>query len=145
MEDILGAVRCHYLSPSFLKDQMKNCDILRKVKIAHGNKLPIKIATQVFSLQVPACREHLAKIFQELSLHKSPCVPQRTPSAPCVLYIVAGFSRRSLNLFEAFSVNENKWLTLPPLPKSLSGLGGAFLRTKRIIFIHDKFLILLFK
>nr|CAH0100223.1 unnamed protein product [Daphnia galeata] len=107
MEDILGAVRCHYLSPSFLKDQMKNCDILRKV---------------------PACREHLAKIFQELSLHKSPCVPQRTPSAPCVLYIVAGFSRRSLNLFEAFSVNENKWLTLPPLPKSLSGLGGAFLR-----------------
>lgn len=31
MEDILGAVRCHYLSPSFLKDQMKNCDILKKV------------------------------------------------------------------------------------------------------------------
>ena len=33
MEAILGAVRCHYLSPSFLKDQMKNCDILRKVTI----------------------------------------------------------------------------------------------------------------
>ncbi|XP_057375527.1 kelch-like ECH-associated protein 1 [Daphnia carinata] len=107
MEDILGAVRCHYLSPSFLKDQMKNCDILKKV---------------------PACREHLAKNFQELSLHKSPCVPQRTPSAPCVLYIVAGFSRRSINLFEAFSASESRWLPLTPLPKSRSGLGGAFLR-----------------
>lgn len=34
MESILGAVRCHYLSPNFLKDQMKNCDILKKVYIS---------------------------------------------------------------------------------------------------------------
>jgi len=106
MEDILGAVRCHYLSPNFLKDQMKNCDLLRKV---------------------PACREHLAKIFKELSLHKSPCVKQRTPSAPYILYLVAGFSRRSINLLEAFSVVDNKWVPLCPMPKSRSGLGGAFL------------------
>ena len=32
MEDILGAVRCHYLSPNFLTDQMKNCDLLKKVR-----------------------------------------------------------------------------------------------------------------
>jgi len=106
MEDILGAVRCHYLSPNFLKDQMKNCDILRKV---------------------PACREHLAKIFKELSLHKLPCVKQRTPSAPCIIYILAGFSRRSINILEAFSVADKKWVPLSPMPTSRSGLGGTFL------------------
>ena len=77
--------------------------------------------------KVPACREHLAKIFKELSLHKSPCVKQRTPSAPYILYLVAGFSRRSINLLEAFSVVDNKWVPLCPMPKSRSGLGGAFL------------------
>ena len=128
MEDILGAVRCHYLSPNFLKDQMKNCDLLRKVRQYFQLNLWYSSTRLFFSWhQVPACREHLAKIFKELSLHKSPCVKQRTPSVPCILYLVAGFSRRSINLLEAFSVVDNKWVPLCPLPKSRSGLGGAFL------------------
>lgn len=43
MEHILCAVRCQYLTPSFLKEQMKNCDVLKKA---------------------PACREYLAQIFK---------------------------------------------------------------------------------
>lgn len=63
MEDILGAVRCHYLSPSFLKDQIRNCDLLIKV---NWFLLCILSNRDTGSLQVPACREHLAKNFQEL-------------------------------------------------------------------------------
>lgn len=43
MEHILQAVRCQYLTPSFLKEQMSTCSVLQKV---------------------PACREYLAKIFK---------------------------------------------------------------------------------
>lgn len=43
MEHILQAVRCQYLTPSFLKEQMSTCTVLKKV---------------------PACREYLAKIFK---------------------------------------------------------------------------------
>jgi kelch-like protein 19 len=68
----------------------------------------------------------LAKIFQELSLHKSPCVKQRTPSL-CILYVVGGFSNRSLDLLEGFIASDRTWKSLAPLPKSRSGLGGAFL------------------
>jgi len=144
MEDILRAVRCHYLSPNFLKDQMKNCDLLRKVsKYLESSSLPLYFELWIpflSSHQVPACREHLAKIFKELSLHKSPCVKQRTPSAPCILYLVAGFSRRSINLLEAFSVVDNKWIPLCPMPKSRSGLGGAFLGKYSFhIFKKNKF------
>lgn len=45
MEHILCAVRCQYLTPNFLKEQMKNCDVLKKA---------------------PACREYLAQIFKVL-------------------------------------------------------------------------------
>ena len=43
MENILLAVRCQYLTPNFLRDQMKNCDVLKKL---------------------PQCREYLAQIFK---------------------------------------------------------------------------------
>lgn len=43
MEHILCAVRCQYIPPSFLKDQMKNCALLKKL---------------------PACREYLDRIFK---------------------------------------------------------------------------------
>lgn len=48
MEHILQAVRCQYLTPSFLKEQMSTCTVLKKV---------------------PACREYLAKIFKVGSLY----------------------------------------------------------------------------
>lgn len=43
MEHILSAVRCQFLTPKFLNDQMANCAVLRKA---------------------PACKEYLARIFK---------------------------------------------------------------------------------
>lgn len=43
MECILSAVRCQFLPPKFLNDQMTNCDVIKKT---------------------PACKEYLARIFK---------------------------------------------------------------------------------
>lgn len=43
MEHILCAVRCQFLTPKFLNDQLAKCDVLKKT---------------------PACREYLARIFK---------------------------------------------------------------------------------
>ncbi|MCL4133496.1 UNVERIFIED_CONTAM: hypothetical protein GTU68_063714 [Idotea baltica] len=96
MEHILQVVRCHYLSPKFLDEQMKNCKLLRKV---------------------PACREYLAKIFKDLSLHKPPREKKRMPNASCVIYIVGGYSnRQSLDTLECYDVEECRWRQLSKLP-----------------------------
>lgn len=43
MEHILSAVRCQFLPPQFLNDQMTNCEVIKKT---------------------PACKEYLARIFK---------------------------------------------------------------------------------
>ncbi|KAK4297612.1 hypothetical protein Pmani_029988 [Petrolisthes manimaculis] len=108
MEHILQAVRCQYLSPRFLTEQMKNCQLLKKA---------------------PACREYLAKIFQDLTLHKPPLQKERTPNAPCVIYLVGGYSnRQSLDTLECYDVDDRQWTQLSRLPVARSGLGAAYLR-----------------
>ncbi|XP_037950454.1 kelch-like ECH-associated protein 1B isoform X2 [Teleopsis dalmanni] len=107
MEHILYAVRCQFLTPSFLKEQMKNCDVLRKV---------------------PACREYLAKIFKDLTLHKRPVVKERTPNTTRMIFVAGGFFRQSLDILEAYNVDDKTWTTLPNLRIPRSGLGAAFLK-----------------
>ncbi|GBP29012.1 Kelch-like ECH-associated protein 1 [Eumeta japonica] len=107
MEHILQAVRCQYLSPSFLKEQMRNCTVLRKV---------------------PACREYLARIFQDLTLHKKPVVKERRPNTPRIIYVAGGYMRHSIDTLEAFNLDDNCWSTLPRLTVPRSGLGAAFLK-----------------
>ncbi|XP_071443536.1 kelch-like ECH-associated protein 1B [Hetaerina americana] len=107
MEHILCAVRCQYLTPSFLKDQMRNCEVLKRL---------------------PSCREYLARIFKDLTLHKRPCVRERTPTTPRVIYLAGGYLRHSLDAFEGFSAEDGRWRTLARLPVPRSGLGGAFLK-----------------
>ncbi|XP_034946076.1 kelch-like ECH-associated protein 1B [Chelonus insularis] len=107
MAHILQAVRCQYLTPSFLRDQMKNCEILKKA---------------------PACREYLAEIFKELTLHKKPVVKQRTPNTKRVIYIAGGFLRHSLDILEGFNVDDKIWTQHAKLLVPRSGLGGAFLK-----------------
>ncbi|XP_055617832.1 kelch-like ECH-associated protein 1B isoform X2 [Toxorhynchites rutilus septentrionalis] len=107
MEHILYAVRCQLLTPNFLKEQMKNCDVLRKV---------------------PACREYLAKIFEDLTLHKRPAVKERQPNTTRMIFIAGGYFRHSLDILEAYIVDENVWFTLPKLTVPRSGLGAAFLK-----------------
>ncbi|PNF14489.1 Kelch-like ECH-associated protein 1 [Cryptotermes secundus] len=107
MEHILQAVRCQYLTPNFLRDQMKNCDVLKKL---------------------PACREYLAQIFKDLTLHKKPCVKERTPNTPRVIYIAGGYLRNSLDLLEGYNADDRTWSQLAKLTVPRSGLGGAFLK-----------------
>ncbi|XP_076040286.1 kelch like ECH associated protein 1 [Oratosquilla oratoria] len=107
MEHILQAVRCQYLTPRFLTEQMEKCKLLRKV---------------------PACREYLAKIFKDLTLHKPPCQKERTPNAPCVIYIVGGYSdRQSLDTLECYDVENCRWSQLSRLPVARSGLRAAYM------------------
>ncbi|XP_004524320.1 kelch-like ECH-associated protein 1 [Ceratitis capitata] len=107
MEHILYAVRCQFLTPNFLKEQMRNCDVLRKV---------------------PACREYLAKIFKDLTLHKRPVVKERTPNTTRMIFVAGGFFRQSLDILEAYNVDDKTWTTLPNLRIPRSGLGAAFLK-----------------
>nr|XP_037874793.1 kelch-like ECH-associated protein 1B isoform X3 [Bombyx mori] len=107
MEHILQAVRCQYLTPSFLKEQMSTCTVLKKV---------------------PACREYLAKIFKDLTLHKNPVVKERRPNTPRIIYVAGGYFRHSIDTFESFNLDDNCWTTLPRLTVPRSGLGAAFLK-----------------
>ncbi|XP_013100019.2 kelch-like ECH-associated protein 1B isoform X1 [Stomoxys calcitrans] len=107
MEHILFSVRCQLLTPTFLREQMKNCDVLRKV---------------------PACREYLAKIFKDLTLHKRPIVKERKPNTTRMIFVAGGFLRQSLDILEAYNVDDKTWTTLPSLRIPRSGLGAAFLK-----------------
>nr|CAD7427934.1 unnamed protein product [Timema monikensis] len=107
MEHILYAVRCQYLTPDFLRDQMKNCDVLKKL---------------------PACREYLAQIFKDLTLHKKPCIKERTPNTRRIIYIAGGYLRHSLDILEGYNVDDKTWAQLSKLTVPRSGLGGAFLK-----------------
>lgn len=107
MEQILYAVRCQFLTPKFLKEQMKNCDVLRKV---------------------PACREYLAKIFKDLTLHKRPVVRERKPNTTRMIFVAGGYFQHSLDILEGFNVDDRTWTTLPKLTVPRSGLGAAFLK-----------------
>ncbi|XP_061390333.1 kelch-like ECH-associated protein 1B [Musca vetustissima] len=107
MEHILFSVRCQFLTPTFLREQMKNCDVLRKV---------------------PACREYLAKIFKDLTLHKRPVVKERKPNTTRMIFVAGGFFRQSLDILEAYNVDDKTWTTLPNLRIPRSGLGAAFLK-----------------
>ncbi|XP_049285643.1 kelch-like ECH-associated protein 1B isoform X1 [Anopheles funestus] len=107
MESILSAVRCQLLTPSFLKEQMKNCAVLRRA---------------------PGCREYLAKIFQDLTLHKRPAVRERKPNTTRMIFVAGGYYKHSLDMLEGYNVDDKVWLTLPKLTVPRSGLGAAFLK-----------------
>lgn len=107
MEHILYAVRCQFLTPNFLKEQMSNCDVLKKA---------------------PACREYLARIFKDLTLHKRSAVKERKPNTTRMIFISGGYFRHSLDILEAFNVDDKTWTLLPRLRVPRSGLGAAFLK-----------------
>ncbi|CAG9115589.1 unnamed protein product [Plutella xylostella] len=115
MEHILQAVRCQYLTPSFLREQMTTCAVLKKV---------------------PACREYLARIFKDLTLHKKPVISERRPNTPRIIYVAGGYLRHSIDALEAFSLDDKCWSKLPRLTVPRSGLGAAFL--KKLGVTHKK-------
>lgn len=107
MEQILYAVRCQFLTPNFLKEQMRNCDVLKKA---------------------PACREYLARIFRELTLHKRSVVSERKPNTTRMIFVAGGYFRQSLDILEGYNVDDHMWTALPRLRVPRSGLGAAFLK-----------------
>ncbi|XP_044270524.1 kelch-like ECH-associated protein 1B isoform X2 [Tribolium madens] len=107
MEHILSAVRCQFLPPKFLNDQMTNCEVIKKT---------------------PACREYLARIFKDLTLHIRTVVKERTPNIPRVIYVAGGYYRQSLDVLEGYNIDDKTWHKLDSLTVPRSGLGGAFLK-----------------
>ncbi|CAG9830013.1 unnamed protein product [Diabrotica balteata] len=107
MEPILSAVRCQFLPPKFLNDQMTNCEVIKKT---------------------PACKEYLARIFKDLTLHVRTGVKERCPNIPRVIYVAGGYLRQSLDVVEGYNVDEKVWYRLARLTVPRSGLGGAFIK-----------------
>ncbi|CAG9819221.1 unnamed protein product [Phaedon cochleariae] len=107
MEPILTAVRCQFLPPKFLNDQMTNCEVINKT---------------------PACKAYLARIFKDLTLHIKMVAKERCPNIPRVIYIAGGYYRQSLDVLEGYNVDDKTWSKLDRLTVPRSGLGGAFLK-----------------
>lgn len=112
MEHILYAVRCQFLTPKFLKEQMKSCDVLKRV---------------------PACREYLAKIFKDLTLHKRPIVKERKPNTTRMIFVAGGYFQHSLDILEGYNVDDKTWTTLPKLTVPRSGRSKIVWKTIKLI------------
>lgn len=86
---------------------MKNCEILQKI---------------------PACKQYLENVFDELTLHKQPLVKERMPNTPKIIYTAGGYCQNSLNVMESYNAVDKTWSQHAHLVVPRSGLGAAFLK-----------------
>lgn len=114
LECILYAIRCQYLTPNFIKEQIRKCDVLKRV---------------------PACRDYLSKVFKDLTLHKLCPVKERTPNTNRIIFVAGGFFKQSLDTLEGFNVDDRSWQVLPKLRIPRSGLGEFGIRALVLIVI----------
>ncbi|XP_014670370.1 PREDICTED: kelch-like ECH-associated protein 1 [Priapulus caudatus] len=104
LEHLLCAVRCHFLTPKFIRDQIDYCRFLRIN---------------------PQCKDYLCRILSDLEQHK-PCPDQkRYPQGAMVIYTTGGYLRQSLSNMECYHPQFNQWFQLADLPLPRSGLGMA--------------------
>lgn len=106
--DVLSAVRCHFLTPRFLKQQLQNCELVRSM---------------------PQCCEYLTKIIQDLTVRRQYTVAQRKPQVAQVVYCVGGYQQHSLGALECLCP-PHRWFRLTELSCPRSGLGAAFVNGK---------------
>ncbi|XP_002740989.1 kelch-like ECH-associated protein 1 [Saccoglossus kowalevskii] len=99
-----GGIRCSQLTPNFLKKQLQHCNILKCE---------------------PKCKDYLAKIFQDLTLHKKMGEKGRIPPSHCVIYSAGGYLRHSLSNMECYYPESNSWIRLADLPEPRSGLSAV--------------------
>ena len=104
LEHLLSAVRCHFLTPCFLEEQFKYCDLLK---------------------MAPSCRDYLSRICQDLITHKRCTEKRRNPSSPPVIYTVGGYLRHSLSNCECYNPETNEWNKLASLPMPRSGVAAC--------------------
>ncbi|ESP01319.1 hypothetical protein LOTGIDRAFT_157498 [Lottia gigantea] len=106
LENLLNAVRLHFLSPCFLESQLKGCKILQKM---------------------PQCLQTLSEKLKKLQLHeKCPERPRRF--SPLVVFCAGGYLRQSLSNFECYNPQLNQWSRLPDLLVPRSGLSACHAR-----------------
>lgn len=102
LENIIYVVRCYFLPPSFLEQQLKFCDVLK----SHPN-----------------CRQYLQKVMSELTAHKKCQMrKRRNPDLPMVIYVAGGYHRYSLNRLESFDPKTKIWRSLASMPTFRSGV-----------------------
>ncbi len=104
LEQLLSAVRCHFLTPRFLKEELDNCEILR---------------------QLPQCHSYLSRIYQDLTMHRICMEKRRLPIAPPVIYTIGGYLRHSLSNLECFNPISKQWTKLVDLRMPRSGVAAC--------------------
>uniref|UniRef100_U3FZE4 Kelch-like ECH-associated protein 1 n=1 Tax=Micrurus fulvius TaxID=8637 RepID=U3FZE4_MICFL len=105
VQALLKAVRCHSLTPHFLQMQLQKCEILKSDS---------------------RCKDYLAKIFQDLTLHKpTNDMPCRAPKVGQLIYTAGGYFRHSLSYLEAYNPSDGSWIQLADLQVPRSGLAGC--------------------
>ena len=104
LEQLLGAVRCHFLTPCFLQQQLRESDILTRA---------------------PLCKAYLQRICQDQLLHRRCPDKRRKPSAPPVVYTIGGYLRHSLANVECYNPESQEWFKLANLPMPRSGVAAC--------------------
>ncbi|KAA0191925.1 Kelch ECH-associated protein 1 [Fasciolopsis buskii] len=105
--DALYVVRCHTLSPNFIRSQIKNCSLLAGV---------------------PSAKMHLQSVLRDLVEHRHVLMKRRTAGSSEILYSAGGYLRYSLSAFECYNPHTNKWRQLPDIPSPRSGLSACSVR-----------------
>jgi kelch-like protein 19 len=102
---LLNAVRCHFLPPSFIANQLRTSDLIRCA---------------------PQCCEFLTRVASELAEHHR-CKerPRQPAGSSLAVYIVGGYLRHSLNLVDCWSPDSRKWYSLPSLSMPRSGVAAC--------------------
>lgn len=85
-------------------------------------------------MYVTLFRELIFFFLQDLTLHKKPVVKERRPNTPRIIYVAGGYFRHSIDLFEAFNLDDSSWTTLPRLTVPRSGLGAVFLKVNDLAY-----------
>lgn len=102
LEELITAVRCRFLTPSFLNKQIKYCSVLDN-----------------------SCKVYLNNILKDLTLHK-PCTDRRrNPTSPLVLYVIGGYLRHSLSTVEYYNPSTRIWQKLSDLQSPRSGIAAV--------------------
>ncbi len=104
LEQLLAAVRCHFLTPEFLKQQLKHCDVVNNAT---------------------TCKDYLTRIFQDLTLHRRCPDKRRNPIGPPVFYVAGGYLRHSLSNVECYNPQLQEWSKVADLPMPRSGVASC--------------------
>ena len=104
LDQLLPAVRCHSLTPRFLRAQLSACSTLRRA--------PTSVA-------------HLSRVLDDLSLHRPVLERGRVPVQPRVAYVIGGYLRHSLANVDSWDPASGAWCSLAQLETSRSGVAAC--------------------